>query len=87
VRLGNAVGRCRENLQTKIDAIEAQLVGARQSAKLAGLVGQADAAARFAKLDLTQRRTIVDTLVKVTVQPTGKRGAAFDADLIDVDWR
>jgi hypothetical protein len=62
-------------------------VSARQSSRLSGLIGQADAAKRFAKLDLTQRRTIVDTLVKVTVLPTGKRGAAFDADLIEVDWR
>jgi hypothetical protein len=61
VRLGNAVGRCRENLQTQIDAIEAQLVGSRQSSRLDGMIGRADAAARFAKLDLDKQRVVVDT--------------------------
>jgi DNA invertase Pin-like site-specific DNA recombinase len=77
----------RDAQRARIEAFEARLVGARQSSKLAGLIGRADAAARFAKLDLTQRRTVVDTLVKVTVRPTGKRGAAFDPELIEVDWR
>lgn len=77
----------RDRLQPRIDAIEAQLAGARRSSKLAGLIGRADAANRFGRLDLTKRRSIVDLLVKVTVLPTGRRGAAFDPELIVVDWR
>jgi hypothetical protein len=30
---------------------------------------------------------VVDTLVTVRVMPTGKRGAAWDDNLIEVDWR
>jgi hypothetical protein len=84
---GADLKRRRETLQPKIDAIESQLVGARQSSRLNGLIGRADAAARFAKLDLAKQRTIVDTLCKVTIKPTVKPGGVFDADLIDVDWR
>lgn len=77
----------RDTMRAKIEVIETRLLSARQSGKLAGLVGRADAANRFAKLGLAKQRLVIDTLVKVTVLPTGKRGAAFDPELIAVDWR
>jgi site-specific DNA recombinase len=84
---GADLKRRRENLQTKIDAIEAQLVGARSKSRLQGLIGRADAANRFAKLDLDKRRVVVDTLATVTIMPTTKAGGVFDPELIEVDWR
>lgn len=41
----------------------------------------------FAGLDLGRRRTIVDALMTITVNPVGKgTGPVFNPDAIDVAW-
>jgi DNA invertase Pin-like site-specific DNA recombinase len=73
-------------LQPEFDAITAQLVGANTSRKLEGLLGNPDAAEAFAKLSLDRRRAVIDTCATVTVMPNERRGGAFDAEKVVIDW-
>ncbi len=91
---GRDLKRRRDNLQAKIDAIDAQLVGSNTSRKLDGLMGNPDARAVFEGLTLDRQRAIVDTVCTVTIKPNprddkGKirTGGAFDPELIVVQRR
>lgn len=79
--------RRRDKLQPQLDAIDAKMIGANTSRKLDGLIGQADAAQRFAALGLDRRRAVIDTVATVTILPTTKPGGIFDPRDIRIDWR
>ncbi len=76
-----------DSIQPKLDAIDAQLLGANTSRKLDGLIGQPDAAERFDALVLDRRRAVIDTMAVVTIKPSEKPGGRFDPKLITVEWR
>ena len=72
----------------KLAPLEDKLLGANTSRVLDGLVGHADAAARFAALSLDRKRAVIDTLVRVTINPSkGLQGShRFDPNSIDIEW-
>ena len=72
----------------KLAPLEEKLLGANTSRVLDGLVGHADAAARFAALSLDRKRAVIDTLVRVTINPSkGLQGShRFDPNSIDIEW-
>jgi DNA invertase Pin-like site-specific DNA recombinase len=84
---GADLKRRRENLQPKIDAAQAQLVGANVSRKLDGLLSNPKAREVFEALPLDRQRAVIDTIATVTVMPTMKAGAPFDPTLIRVEPR
>ena len=49
-------------------------------------MGHADAAARFAALSLDRKRAVIDTLVRVTINPAGKGRQPFDPTTITIEW-
>jgi len=75
-----------EQAKARLAEVDAKLLNATASRALEGLVGKADAAARFAKLSLDRRRKVVDTLCEVTIRKA-RRGARFDDRLIEITWR
>lgn len=75
-----------DQANARIAEIDAKLLDANASRVLDGLVGKADAAARFAKLSLDRRRKVIDTLVTVTIRKA-VRGSRFDHRLIEIIWR
>ena len=84
---GRDLKRRRENLQPKLDAVEAKLLGANTSRKLDGLIGNPNAAEVFAELSLDRRRAVIDTVCVVTIESNERPGGAFDPQRIRVDWR
>ncbi len=75
-----------EQANARLAEIDAKLLDANASRALDGLVGKADAAARFAKLSLDRQRKVIDTLAVVTIHKA-RRGSRFDPRLIEIDWR
>jgi site-specific DNA recombinase len=84
---GRDLKRRRDKLQPQLDAVGARLVGSNTGRKLDGLLGQPDAAQRFAALGLDRRRAVIDTVATVTILPTTKAGGIFDPKDIRIDWR
>ena len=84
---GKALRLRKEKLTPKIDALTAQLVGAHRDRRLEGLVGNVAAREIFDALPLDRQRTIIDTLVTVTIKPASKAGGRFDPADIAITWR
>lgn len=74
-------------LRPQIEAAERLVPSpARRTEVLAGLVGQPDAAQRWAALDVSVQRKVVDLLVDVVILPT-RRGPGFDPESVRVTWK
>jgi DNA invertase Pin-like site-specific DNA recombinase len=73
-----------DEIQEKLDAIDAQLTDAVKVDVFEGVIGADDVGAAFASLDLGRQRTVVDALMTITVLPVGKGARVFDSDYIDV---
>ena len=75
-----------EAIQPKLEAVEAQLLGANATRKLDGLLGQPDAERRFLSLDLDRQRAVINAVAVVTIKPASKPGGRFDPTEIDVQF-
>lgn len=84
---GADLKRRRDNLQAKIDAIDARLVTANTSRKLVGLLGNPDARQIFEGLSLDRQRDVINTVCTVTIMPTTIAGGRFDPESIRVQRR
>jgi DNA invertase Pin-like site-specific DNA recombinase len=62
------------------------LVDTQPSAVLEGATGP-NAAAVWASLDLDRQRAVVDLLCTVTIHRATRKGAPFDPELIQVEWK
>ena len=69
----------------QIDALTKQIT-APDRAEIFGDVIGSDADRKFARLGLDRQRTVIDTLLDITVHPTG-RGRRFDPASIDIAYR
>lgn len=77
-----------EDIQEKLDAIDVQLLDTVKVDVFEDLIGADDVRAAFDSLDLGRRRTIVDALMTITVNPVGKgTGRVFDPAYIDIRWK
>ncbi len=90
VTLKTATARLKQQLAE----IDTALTDAVKVDVFEGVIGAADVAAAFHGLDLGRRRTIVDALLVIRVNPVGKRARVWDPDAIhdgrraiDVRWK
>jgi hypothetical protein len=78
-------------LRARQTHLEAALAAATETDPLTEVVTSDDVAAAWANLDLDRRRTILDTLLVVTVHPTQsgrRRGGGFvDPSSIQITWK
>jgi site-specific DNA recombinase len=74
-----------QSLTEQINALTAQLTNASKVDILGDVIGP-DADQKFDALNLDRQRTIVSSLMTVTVNPTGK-GKPFDRHSVDVVFR
>jgi hypothetical protein len=63
-----------------------KLITAPDRAEIFGDVIGSDADRRFARLGLDHQRTVIETLLRITVHPTG-RGRRFDPASLDIAYR
>ena len=52
-----------------------------------GVIGATDVRKAYMGLDLGRRRTIVDALMTITINPVSRGSKIFDPDAIDVTWK
>ena len=72
----------------KLGDIDAVLLDPGKARVFEGIIGADDVRAAFESLDLGRQRTIMETLMVVTVLPVGKgTGRVFNPDYINVVWR
>lgn len=84
-----------ETARARLDEIEARLAESVAASPIAGLVGVDDVADRWAALDLSRRRAVVDALMTVTLMPARRGKPAgwragqpyFDPNGVDIRWR
>jgi site-specific DNA recombinase len=84
---GRRLAARKEKIQPKLDTVAATLLGANTSRKLDGIVGQPDAAERFAALPLDRQRVVIDTVCQVTIEPNTEPGGRFERERIRIEWR
>jgi site-specific DNA recombinase len=72
----------------RLEAIGAELDGAARENVLAPLVAAENAAAMWAGLDISRRRSVIKTLMSVTLYSPGKGARrAFDPATVQVAWK
>ena len=52
-----------------------------------GLIGVQDVEAAFDALSLDRRRAVIDSLLSITVRPSGRCGRVFKREDVDIDFR
>lgn len=73
-------------IQTRMDEINDQLADPGKVRIFDGVIGAKDVRKAFLGLELARRRTIVDALMTVTINPS-RPGPYFDATAIDLPWK
>lgn len=83
--------RITERLKDKLATLEAQIAEAGRADVIAPLVNSADVVATWDGLDTHRKRSIIDALMTVTIEPAGRGrrrdGSYVSVDGIRVDWR
>jgi site-specific DNA recombinase len=82
----DAVRTQAKRLTGEITDLERKIVAATGDSPLAAVAGTPDVRAAWHALSLGQQRGILDTLLTVTVLPSGK-GVPFDPSQVKIDWR
>ncbi|KZS65574.1 recombinase family protein [Mycobacterium pseudokansasii] len=76
------------DINAKLADIDATLNDPGKAAVFEDVIGAPDVERAFNGLDLGRRRTIVDALMSITVNPVGKgTGGVWNPEAIDVAWR
>ena len=70
----------------QIEALSALITNEDQAEIYADVIGP-DADVRFAALDLTRQRRIIDALLEITVKPTGRCGRVLKREDVDIQYR
>jgi DNA invertase Pin-like site-specific DNA recombinase len=73
-------------IEARLAAVDAGLADAVQTNALASF-GGGDARAVWDRLDLDQRRAVVDTLMTVTLHSPGQGARTFRAETVEITWR
>jgi site-specific DNA recombinase len=81
-----ALARIEARLLPEIEAAERRAHRATVPAVVAATAGP-DAAARWARLTLPQRRQIIDTLMTVRILPTGRGARTFRPEDVEIVWK
>jgi hypothetical protein len=69
-----------------LEVVQRKIAAAARTSRLAQLAAAGDPVQAFRALDLAARRTVIDTLMTVTLlQTTG--GRAFDESTVVIAWK
>lgn len=71
-------------LRQRLNELDA-LLSAPALTPLMDLIDAEDIDAAWSALDLPRRRIVVDGLMKVTIEPTGRRGKGFDPESVTIE--
>lgn len=84
---GTDLARVRDAARAEIQRLEAERLASGTSVALRPLLGVDDPAQAFLDAPMSQRRTLIDTLMTVKLRkvPRGKRG--FDPSSVVIEWR
>lgn len=79
--------RATARVNTRLRQVEADMAHHARGGALASLAGAAKPASAWPRLPLDRQRAILQDLLTITVLPSGKRGNAFDPELVRIEWR
>ncbi len=82
-QLRSATTRLRE----KIDACEQRLAAGSRDDVLRPLVEAADVGAMWSTLDTDRKRSVIDTLMTLTILPTGRGARTFKPETVEIGWK
>ncbi len=71
----------------RLGDVEAALASSARGSTFAGIVNASSPVKAWQTAGIDRQRAIVRELLTVTVLASGKRGVAFDPDLIRIEWR
>jgi site-specific DNA recombinase len=74
-------------VQDQLAAVESRLANAGRQSALGDFATGRDPALVWNGLAMDRRRAIVDTLLTVTLQATGRRGNVFDPTSVQIGWK
>lgn len=80
-----ALARIETRLLSEIEQLEAKVRPNIDAASLAAVAGP-DARREWEARPLTTRRSIIKSLMTITVMPVGKGNRKFDSDAIKIEW-
>lgn len=84
---GAQLARATEKLQARLDDAEAAMARAARGTSLAPFMTGRDPETVWKALPMDRKRAVVRELMTVTVLPSGKRGNAYDPDLVKIEPR
>jgi site-specific DNA recombinase len=82
-----AVRKSSERLRTELAAVEAEMAAAVHTDALGPLVAAQDVAEVWSRLDVQQRRQVVDALMTVTLLKPENGRRDFDPETVKIEWR
>jgi hypothetical protein len=82
-----AVRKASDRLRAELAKSEAELAALSRGDVLAPLVNAADPASVWDGLDLDQRRTVIDTLMSITLHSPGKGRRPFNPATVQIEWK
>jgi DNA invertase Pin-like site-specific DNA recombinase len=75
------------DINGRLDVIREALEDPGRARIFEGVIGAKDVRKAFLGLDLGRRRTIVDALMVITINPVSRGSKVFDPNAIDVAWK
>jgi hypothetical protein len=74
-------------IEGRLAEIEAALGDAAQTTVLAAFVDRGDVTAVWERLDLDQRRSVIDTLMTITLHSPGQGARTFRPETVEIGWK
>jgi site-specific DNA recombinase len=84
---GISFKRATVDLRAKLAALQARIQASESRSPVSVMADAEDVADRWAELDLSQQRGILDFLMTVTIGPARYRGGRFDSGRVTIEWR
>ncbi|QRI74709.1 MULTISPECIES: recombinase family protein [Rhodococcus] len=76
-----------ESVRSRLAEVEAEIAAAGAADVIAPLVTSGDVAAAWSELSTARKRSVIDTLVTVTLYSPGRGRRAFDPETVGIDWK
>jgi DNA invertase Pin-like site-specific DNA recombinase len=76
-----------EKLKVQRAALTARIADSGRVDVLGGLVGEADVAAKWDRLDIDRRRAVIDALMTVSLLPVGHGTRTFRPETVNIEWK
>lgn len=76
-----------ESARSRLAEIEAEITAAGAADVIAPLVTSGDVAAAWSELSTARKRSIIDTLVTVTLFSPGRGRSGFRPEAVEIEWK